>query len=115
MLLSHRLSRRQHPFDCAPWMDLSFEQTSFDDWIVLSQLGSLLCSHPENGDSQRLALIAEWKRSGNGQVLLICHFFDESMMLFHHVHKLWRVWIPRASSTRTARRSSTRSAPRCPT
>jgi hypothetical protein len=32
-------------------MDFSFEQTSFDDWIVLRQLGSLLYPHPENGDS----------------------------------------------------------------
>jgi hypothetical protein len=46
MLLLHRLSRRQHPFFCVPWMDFRFEQTSFDDWIVLSQLGSLLRSHP---------------------------------------------------------------------
>jgi hypothetical protein len=36
-------------------MDFSFEQTSFDDWIVLRQLGSLLRSHPENGDSSQLA------------------------------------------------------------
>jgi len=62
-------------------MDFSFEQTRFDDWIVLSQLGSLLCSHPENGDSPQLALIAERKRPGNGQVCLICHSFDESVML----------------------------------
>src|ERR1700730_16169544 len=94
MLLLHRLSRRQHPFSCAPWMDFSFEQTSFDDWIVLRQLGSLLCPHPENGDSPQLALIAERKRSGNGQLSLICHSFDESMMLLHHIHKLRRVWIP---------------------
>ena len=75
-------------------MDFSFEQTSFDDWIVLSQLGSLLCSHPENGDSPQLALIAERKRSGNGHVSLICHSFDESVMLLHHVHELRRVWVP---------------------
>src|SRR5579863_3871987 len=75
-------------------MDFSFEQTSFDDGIVLRQLGSLVCSHPENGDSPQLALFAEWKRSGNGHVSLICHLFDESMMLLHHVHELRRVWVP---------------------
>src|ERR1700683_2196524 len=91
----HRLSRRQHPFSRAPWMDLSFEQTSFDGWIVLSQLGSLLRSHPENSDPPQLALIAERKRSGNGHVSLICHLADESTMLLHHIlHKLQRVWVP---------------------
>ena len=66
-------------------MDFRFEQTSFDDWIVLSQLGSLLCSHPENGDSPQFTLIAELKRSGNCQVSLIYHSFDDSMMLLHPV------------------------------
>src|ERR1700723_1425110 len=94
MLLLHRLSRRQHPFSSAPWMDFSFEQTSFDDGIVLSQLGSLLWSHPENGASPQLALFAERKRSGNGHVSLICHLVEESGMLLHHVHELRRVWVP---------------------
>src|SRR5579863_3271844 len=94
MLLLHRLSRRQHPFASAPWMDFSFEQTSFDGWIVLSQLSGLLCSHPENGDSPQLALIAERKRSGDGHVSLIGHSFDEGVMLLHRVHELRRVWVP---------------------
>jgi len=76
-------------------MDFSFEQTSFDGWIVLTQLGSLLCAHPEDGDSPQLALIAERERSGNDHVSLICHLVDESTMLLHHVpHRLQRVWIP---------------------
>jgi len=66
MLLLHRLSRRQHPFSCSPGMDLSFEQTSFDGWIVLSQLGGLLCPHAENGDFPQLALIAELEQACNG-------------------------------------------------
>ena len=75
-------------------MDFSFEQTSFDNWIVLSQLGRLLCFHPENGDSPQLALIAEREWSGDGHVSLTYHLVDESTMLFHHVHKLRRVWVP---------------------
>src|SRR5580693_10393302 len=94
MLLLHRLTRRQHPFSCPPGMDFSFEQTSFDDWIVLSQLGSLLCSYPENGDSTQLALFAERKRSGNGHVSLIYHPVDKSVMLLQHVHELRRDWVP---------------------
>src|ERR1700733_10555311 len=98
MPLLHRLSRRQHPFACAPWVNFGFEQTTFDDWIVLSQLGSLLSSHPENGDPLQLALIAERKRSGNRHVSLICHLVDESVMLLHHVHELGRVWVPMVAS-----------------
>src|SRR5260370_6065836 len=81
MLLLHWLSRWQHSFSCAPRMDFSIEQTSFDDWIVWSELGSLLCSHPENGDAPQLALIAR-------------HSFNESVMLLHHIHELRRVWVP---------------------
>src|ERR1700733_7725824 len=94
MLLLHRLTRPRHPFPFPPRMDFSFEQTSFDDWIVLRQLASLLCSHPENGDSTQVALFAERKRSGNGHVSLIYHPVDKSMMLLQHVHELRRVWVP---------------------
>src|ERR1700733_358619 len=92
--LLHRLSRRQHSFACAPCVNFSLEQTSSDYRIVLRQLGRLICSHAENGDSPQLTLIAEGERAGYGQVSLICHSFDESMMLLHHVDKLRRVRIP---------------------
>ncbi len=82
------------PFACAPWMDFSFEQTSFDGWIVSRQLGSLFCSHPENGNSPQIALIAEREGSGNCRVSLICHLFDESVMLLDHILKLWHVRVP---------------------
>src|ERR1700722_17102458 len=75
-------------------MDFGSEQTSFHGWIVLRQLGSLLCSHPENCDTPQLTLIAERERSGNSQVSLICHLFDESMMPLHHIHKLRRIGVP---------------------
>src|SRR5580704_4218368 len=94
MLLLHRLSRRQHSFACAPWVNFSLDHTRSDGRIVLHQLSGLLCAHAENGDSPQLALIAERQRARNGKVSLICHQCYEGMMVLHHVHELRRVWVP---------------------
>lgn len=79
--LLHRLSRCEHAFACAPWMDFGFDQAGFDDRIFLRQLGSLLRSRAENGDSPQFARFAEREWSGNGDLSL--NFFSYTKNSIH--------------------------------
>jgi hypothetical protein len=70
-------------------MDFSLEQAGLDRRVLLQQLGSLFCPHPEDDDSLQLALIAERERSGNGHSV-IHPLLDDSSMLRYHIHELRR-------------------------
>src|ERR1700730_1733589 len=94
MLLLHRLSRRQHPFPCAPWMDFWLKQARFDGRIVLQQRRGLLRSYAEDVNCPQLARNAQREQSGNGQISLRRHLFDESRMLLHYEIKSKRVRFP---------------------